>query len=374
MFALIFKLLKIMTVIVAQNSDGGCAVFDANRQLHVFSKAGDSSVAMDLQSIAPLTGINSSNRPPFTGVNMICLPSYNLNRVFFLNADPSNPTTLHSFQFATRVWRNIYMTGNGPDLTQVSAAIDYDTLVIYAFSPSMGMMRLGDASQVNLIKDTDNTKPFSLPWINGNTNPVPFSTTGFRPVLAHAWFNMYLFGVPGTLPGHVQPYRIHYNEWGSTPRYTGSDYDASSPGKAVTLQFKYDNQTEHGGSPAHVVFLPDNRSGMYVINSYVNTTIKLAPPPPSDGGDYAASDRYIVQYTPITGQLFYFDFESMKNGQSRSPDVESSVWKKAVSLPPMTDNPKPTTNSISSDFKVTPFIVDGFFLLTLTLIDNELRS
>ena len=318
--------------------DNGCSVFDSDGQLYVFSAFGDYTVSTDLKSSTVLQGSSRSNRPPFTGDNLICMPSFNLNSgmfgavlsaankinlVFFLNADPDNKNTLHSFRFADKVWRSVSMTGSGPNLDNAQAVIDYDTLVVYVFTPEMGMMRLGDASERNLLNDKDFSVPFSLPWIDGNLSPMPFNARGRpTPTLAHAWFNMYLFGVPGASAGQVWGYRIHFNIWGQSPQSVGSDFP-NTPGKATTLRFKWPNtQNEHGGSPAHIAFIPNDNSGTFVINSYVNTTMKLAGPPSSQTSaltKYTASDSMLVQYTPDTGKIRTFDFSWLRDGESKNP-------------------------------------------------------
>jgi hypothetical protein len=58
-----------------------------------------------------------------------------LNSVFFLNADPNDPTTIHQFSFARQAWRKIQTGGVvKPNMENVKAIMDYDTLVIYAFT------------------------------------------------------------------------------------------------------------------------------------------------------------------------------------------------------------------------------------------------
>jgi hypothetical protein len=72
------------------------------------------------------------------------------------------------------------------------------------------------------------------------------------------------------------------------------------------------------GAPAHLVFIPDDLSGVWVINSYVNTTIKVDAPSSaltSKWNRYAASGTTLVQYTPDTGMLRTMDFSWLAQKQ-----------------------------------------------------------
>ena len=227
----------------------GCPVFDAEGGLYLFGTRGDFRVlGSSLDQLSPLQ-VNE-NRPDFRQPNLVCMSSYNLNTVYFLNAN-SETDKIYYFDFGTQKFGFVTMTGAGPDLTTVQAIIDYDTLVIYAYSKGE-MKRLGDAQDLNLSK-----KGTSLPWIQANMNNVPPNfSSDYVPTLAHAHFNLFFYGVPNVPNGNVWGFRIHYGDFGSQPQPVGSDFK-SMHGQAVTLQFKWPEQKEHGGSPSHVVFIPD---------------------------------------------------------------------------------------------------------------------
>ena len=239
------------------NSNNGCPVFDRNDMLYIFSTAGDYSFDSSVTKASRMAS-NDPSRPSFLTNNLVCIPSKNLNAVFFLNADPAAPNIMHSYRFATKEWRNITMTGTGPDLSSVVAVIDYDTLVIYAYSATSGMMRLGDAMVTpnsNLIYDTDMSKSFSLPWIPAANNAIKFDQAAYpKATMAHAFFNIYFFGAPGAGVGSVYGFRIHYGEWGSV-QSVGGDF-GNMHGQAATFTFQYaKTEFEHDGAPSHVAFI-----------------------------------------------------------------------------------------------------------------------
>ena len=60
--------------------------------------------------------------------------SVNMNSVYFLNADPANPSVMHQFDFGKQSWRSITTGGTVPNWNNVKAVMDYDTLVVYAFT------------------------------------------------------------------------------------------------------------------------------------------------------------------------------------------------------------------------------------------------
>ncbi|KAI9342932.1 hypothetical protein BDR26DRAFT_859033 [Obelidium mucronatum] len=310
----------------------GCPVFSANGDLHIFgSPFGDLNLGKDLQGwqtpYQP-SGINITalpNRPPFTSANVICMPSFFLNSVLFFNSDPNDASSIHEYFFDKQRWRKIATKGLVPNPESVKSVIDFDTLVIYAFDDGR-MVRLGDAGDNNLSKDLNLDAPFSLEWVDANTNAVPFDGAKYKqPTMAHAWFNMYFFGVPGTKEGEVWAYRIHYNEWGPAPQPCGAVFP-SMHGQTATFLYKNASQFEHNGAPAHVAYIPDDYSGLWIINSYINeTTVAVAPPKSGTSSltRYAASYNILVQYTPDTGILRYLDLSWVF--QEKPMDL-SSVW------------------------------------------------
>ncbi|KAJ3072070.1 hypothetical protein HDU98_004341, partial [Podochytrium sp. JEL0797] len=210
----------------------GCPAISPSGDLHIFgSPFGDlnlgSQISAWTSSSVPTQDINITalpNRPPFTSANLVCFPSFFLNSVLFMNADPNDPTTVHEYFYATQQWRKIGTNGLVPDMESVKAVMDFDTLVIYAFTDG-GMVRLGDAGNNNLNFDTDMSVPFNLTWVSADNNAVPFDGKKYtNPTMAHAFFNIYFFGVPGTTNGEVWGYRIHYNEWGPVPQPVGSTF------------------------------------------------------------------------------------------------------------------------------------------------------
>ncbi|KAI8900203.1 hypothetical protein BC833DRAFT_582638 [Globomyces pollinis-pini] len=290
----------------------GCPVYDPSGRLHLFTSKGDYSLSSNSYELLPTSPI----RPSFKTSNLVCMPANLLNSVYFLNADEKTPNLLHSFNFDTKAWRSVTLTGPAPNMANLKAIMDHDTLVIYAFADGQ-MIRIGDANELNLRFDTNPNQSFSLPWIPASNNPVPFSGANYSPVMAHAWFNIYFFGVPGTSAGQVWGFRIHYGEWGSRPQPVGSDFPVSN-GQATTFFFKYPEQNTHNGAPAHVAFIPDDLSGVYVVNSYVNTTTKSVGPPSSGSSPasrYAASGTTLVQFTPSTGLVRTLDFTWLANKQ-----------------------------------------------------------
>ncbi|KAJ3228859.1 hypothetical protein HDU78_009510 [Chytriomyces hyalinus] len=299
-----------------------CMLFNAGNELYLFgSEQGViniGSTTSEWTSASNLTSnINTfTNRPPFTSSNLICLSSHDLNAAIFFNADPSDPTSLHVFRFETQTWRKVATTGTGPNMATVQAIIDYDTLVIYAFSEGT-MFRLGDAAgpgTANLYND-----PQSLPWMDASNNKLPFDASKYAPTMAHAWFNIYFFGAPGAQAGDVYGFRIHYGEWGAKPQHVEATFP-SMHGRTATFTYKNASEFEHGGSPSNVAFIPDDYSGLWVIDSYINMT-KVAATPPSAGTSsltrYVASDRYLVQYTPDTNTLRFLDLGWMFAGAAR---------------------------------------------------------
>ncbi|KAJ3230215.1 hypothetical protein HDU81_004669 [Chytriomyces hyalinus] len=313
----------------------GCAMFDADKNLHVFGSfvgdlalgASESDWSASIKPTANTTAL--AGRPPFTSTNLVCLIANYLNAAIFLNADPSDPTSLHIFRFETQTWRKVATTGTGPNMATVQAIIDYDTLVIYAFSEGT-MFRLGDApgpGAPNLNND-----PQSLPWTDASNNKLPFDASKYNPTMAHAWFNIYFFGAPGAQAGDVYGFRIHYGEWGSKPQPVEATFP-SMHGRTATFTYKNASEFEHNGAPSNVAFIPDDYSGLWVIDSYINMT-KVAATPPSAGTSsltrYVASDRYLVQYTPDTNTLRYLDLAWMFAGAARDLTlnwVDASVLK-----------------------------------------------
>lgn len=225
-------------VTLAFSANVGCPVFDNGGNLYLFSAAGDYSISPDF---ATSTVVPPVNKPPFETENLVCLPAFNLNAVFFLNADPAHPESLHAYYFGTKTWRKITTTGSRPDLSTVRAVMDYDTLVIYAFDASHTMKRLGNAADENL-RFADNPQ-FSIAWQDASKNAVPFDTKDYLPTFGHAFFNLYFFNVPGTLPGQVWGWRIHYAEWGLAPQSVQGDFP-NKPGQTATFTFKYPEQNE----------------------------------------------------------------------------------------------------------------------------------
>jgi hypothetical protein len=229
-----FTNIAILSLTVASAANVGCPVFDDIGNLYLFSAASN-------YAISSFGAVQDFVGPSFQSDNLVCLPSFNLNAVFFLNADPAHPEILHSYFFGTKTWRNITMTGSGPDLSTVRAVLDYDTLVIYAFDSSTVMKRLGDASNENL-RYIDNPQ-FTISWQEASNNAVPFNSHGYLPTFGHAFFNLYFFNVPGTAPGQVWGWRIHYAEWGPSPQSVQSDFP-NTPGQTTTFTFKYPEQNE----------------------------------------------------------------------------------------------------------------------------------
>ncbi|KAJ3082608.1 hypothetical protein HDU99_002148 [Rhizoclosmatium hyalinum] len=316
----------------------GCPLFNPAGELYVFgSPYGDLNLGATTSgwtSPLPAQAVNITalpNRPPFTSKNIICIPSFYLNSALFLNADPNDPTTIHEYFYKDQVWRKIQTTGLIPDYENVKAIMDYDTLVIYAFDKGK-MIRLGDASDQNLSKDLNKAAPFSLAWVDANFNSIPAAISKYtNPVIAHAWFNMYFFGVPGTNAGEVWAYRIHYNEWGAAPQPVGATFP-SMHGQTATFLYKNASQNEHDGAPAHVAFVPDDYSGLWVVNSYINVTTKAATPPQTGTSAYtryAASYNILVQYTPDTGVLRFLDLTWLFQDKPLDP---SATWVDATVL------------------------------------------
>ena len=226
----------------------GCPVFDSDGNLYLFGTRGDFSVSSDLGRATRIKA--TDQRPTFETKNLQCMSSYNLKTVYFLNADDSG-NKLYYYDFKAQRYGFVELTGQGPDMATVQAIIDYDTLVIYAYAKGE-MKRLGDAQDLNLSK-----QPSSLPWIQANKNVVP---PNFNPeyvaTLTHAHFNLFFYGVPNTRDGQVWAFRIHFGEFGPEPTSLNSNFKTIK-GQAATFQFKYPEQSEHGGAPAHVAFIPD---------------------------------------------------------------------------------------------------------------------
>ncbi|KAJ3030215.1 UNVERIFIED_CONTAM: hypothetical protein HDU68_009739 [Siphonaria sp. JEL0065] len=331
--SLLASLTAASTTLAGQN---GCPVFAPSGELYIFgSPYGDLNLGKEptgWQTPYIPSGINITalpSRPPFTTANLICLPSFFLNSVLFINADPNDSNTIHEYFYDKQRWRKISTTGLIPNPDTVKAVIDFDTLVIYAFVDGR-MVRLGDASTNNLSHDLDLDAPFSLEWIDANMSPVPF--VGYsKPTMAHAWFNMYFFGVPGTKAGEVWGYRIHYNEWGLAPQAVGATFP-SMHGQTATFLYKNASQFEHNGAPAHVAYIPDDYSGLWVINSYINQTTQAATPPSAGTNSltrYTASYNILVQYTPDTGVLRFLDLSWLFQEKPLDPTAK---WVDATIL------------------------------------------
>ncbi|KAJ3347326.1 hypothetical protein HDU83_002182 [Entophlyctis luteolus] len=314
----------------------GCPVVDAGGNFYVFGGIhGDFFLGADayvwtspLPSDANLTAL--PGRPPFTAPNLVCLSAFYLNSAYFLNADPASTSTLYQFNFTAQAWSTIATTGTPPDAASLAAVIDHDTCVIYVFdTPNRKMVRLGDANDLNLSHN-----PKSLPWQDGNFNEVPqpiASSQNYKPTMGQGWISIYFFGVPSTTPGEVWGYRIHYNEWGLEPQGCDSDFPVMH-GQTATFFFRNSSESEHDGAPSHIAFVPDDGSAVYVIDSYINMTTKAVGPPLSGTSSltkYAASFNYLIQFTPDTGEIRFFDFTWLFSGNGV---YDGSSWIEATIL------------------------------------------
>ncbi|KAJ3030214.1 UNVERIFIED_CONTAM: hypothetical protein HDU68_009738 [Siphonaria sp. JEL0065] len=286
-----------------QGSGNGCALFDKNGNLALFSTTGIRFLGSTPTSWSTQVSY-SSNGLPAPSSNLICLSCFYLNSALFINADVNSPSTIYKFNFDSQQWSTITTSGISPNSNSMGAAIDFDTLVIYAFSDGR-MVRLGDAGDNNLKNN-----PSTLEWVDANVNSVAFLDAAvYQPTMAHGWINMYFFGVPGTMGGEVWGYRIHYNEWGLAPQPVGATFPCIH-GKTATFTYKDLAEFEHDGAPSHIAYIPDDYSGLWVVDSYVNQTFAL-PAPPKEGTSgatmYAASQSILIQYTPESDMLRHID-------------------------------------------------------------------
>jgi hypothetical protein len=137
------------------------------------------------------------------------------------------------------------------------------------------MIRLGDASDNNLSKDIDTSVPFKLDWVEASNNLTPFPTESYtKTTMCGGWINIYFFGAPGAPAGEVWAWRIHYAEWRSTPQPVESNF-ANVPGQAVTFVYRNASENTHNGAPSNIAFIPEDYSGVYVIDSYVSVHVLL---------------------------------------------------------------------------------------------------
>ncbi|KAJ3036897.1 hypothetical protein HDV00_002241 [Rhizophlyctis rosea] len=313
-----------------RSASNGCASFDANGALYLFGSPygdlnlGDSPTAWT--STNKPTNITAlAGRPPFTSANVVCMRNIPTNSIFFLNADPASPSDLHWFDFGKQTWKKITTGGTLPNYSNVRALMDYDTLVIYAFTDGR-MIRLGDADKQNVSQN-----PTHLDWLEASINKQPFSVpTDYASTFSGTWINIYFFGLPGTKAGEIWGWRIHYGEWAPTPFSVGNNFPATS-GQATTFQYKdpaIDQST--GGAPNNIAFIPADYSALYIIDGFRNTT-STGPAPPKDSTSpltrYIASTRYLVQFTPDTGALRFIDYGWKFNSTGTQAD---SVWKDAT--------------------------------------------
>ena len=317
----------------------GCPVFNNQNKLYLFTSQGDFEFTTSFGASSRL--IATENRPKFDQPSLICLQSTTLNKVFFLNAD-QDKQKLYYYDFGSNLFGQITLTGTGPDFAQ--AIIDYDTLVIYAYGKGE-MKRLGNA--LDLLQN-----PTTLGWIAANNSAIPsnFNDT-YLPTMAHAHFNIYFYGVPQVSDGNVWAFRIHYGNFGLAQQPVKSTFK-SMHGQACTLQFKYKDQNEHGGAPAHVVFIPDDQSGTFVTNSYVNDTIEL--PKPINGTSksrYCASETKLVHYN--SGRLSYLDLEWLAY-KRENPNNE---WKESQWVLEVGSGQGNTFGSNANTFNMQPTLL-----------------
>ncbi|KAJ3334819.1 hypothetical protein HDU91_002507, partial [Kappamyces sp. JEL0680] len=356
-------LVLVSWLVPALVATSGCPLYDSNGQLYLFGAKG----------VATVTGTNetqwnqdATNRPAFDTLNVICIPGFVLNSAYFLNAQSGVVNKLYSFSFASQKWglpidliaAPSFAPGLPPptDLNTAHAVMDYDTLVVYVFANG-GFYRLGDAETTNLMFRTDPLAPFSLPWIPASNNKMPFNGSAYpQPTFAHAWFNFYFFGTPSLAAGEVLGFRIHYGEWGQSPQSVGSDFPPT-PGKTTTFSFKWADEFEHDGAPSHVVFVPQDESALYIIDSYVNTTIKIPNKPmlPASSAStrYAASGKTLAYYDPDSGVVRVMDFSWLAQKQPMPAQVQWQTLDLGLvatgsSSGNTTGSASPTTGSKSS--------------------------
>ena len=127
------------------------------------------------------------------------------------------------------------------------------------------MLRLGDADKQNVANN-----PTHLDWLEASVNTQPFTVPKeYKATLSGTWINIYFFGIPGTKPGEVWGWRIHYGEWAPAPQSVGASFP-NTGGKAVTFSYKDPNVGTHNGAPNNIAFVPDDYSGLFVVDGYVS--------------------------------------------------------------------------------------------------------
>ncbi|KAJ3048893.1 hypothetical protein HK097_010112 [Rhizophlyctis rosea] len=252
---------------------------------------------------------------------------------------------MHQFDFGKQSWRSITTGGTLPNWSNVKAVMDYDTLVVYAFTDGR-MLRLGGADKQNVANN-----PTHLDWLEASVNNQPFTVPkDYKATLSGTWINIYFFGIPGTKSGEVWGWRIHYGEWGPAPQSVGANFP-NTGGKAATFSYKDPNVGTHNGAPNNIAFVPDDYSGLFIVDGYRNTTT-TGPAPPKDQTSslttYIASNRYLVQFTPDTGALRFIDYGWLFNASGTQAD---SVWKEATvvsGLAKSPTTPAPAANGTSN--------------------------
>ncbi|KAI9356551.1 hypothetical protein DFJ73DRAFT_823141 [Zopfochytrium polystomum] len=299
----------------------GCAMFDNSNNLYVFSATfGDYSLG-PVGSFTKATNAITSlpGRPPFSTDNLICIYGSSQNSIYFLNADPGyNP--------AKNAWRAVALAGSGPaTLANARAYMDTDTVVIYVYAEGH-MWRLGSAPGGPDGNLADNSA--SLNWVAAENNKAPFDTTQYtKPTFGQAAYNMYFFGVPGLQSGNIIGYRIHYNEWGVGPQSVQGTFP-NQHGQVAQFLVRVPGQ-EHDAEPPYLAYIPDDYSGLWIIDGYNNVTF-TGPTPPF--------------FTADTGVMRYLDASSIISGSGAGSSswIDVPILSGASTIPPQTSTPTGT--------------------------------
>jgi len=267
--------------------------------------------------------ITASGRPPFDGANTTCFLSEYANAIYVTNGDKSNPSTIHIYDAAAKLWSAQAVTTGSFDPSSFNAILDHDTNVFYALSNGE-LFHL----DMGLLKAANST---ALQWVD--VEKAPFAS-GYEPVMALAQNHVFFLDVPGVTAGSASIYVIHYNYFQPQAQAfpTSNGVIPATYGKTASF---FQNE----GVQEAFAFVPNDCSATYVLNVETNTTQTLAGPTTKDAGaTYYASLNSLVQLDS-TGIVSYLPF----NPNDTSANA-AAKWSKVVSLA----NVAPPTNSTTS--------------------------
>jgi len=319
-------------LVVGRVSAVPCVGFDTNSALYVFGLGQDVSLGPSSGwSANPLqaTTLTTTGRPPFDGPNTQCFFSQYQNALYVLNADTTQPSNLHIYNYDSQSWTTQKIDAAGTDPNSLNAVLDRDTNVFFALSNSaIFSLDMGSLTQA------DGT---TRPWV-GVQSPA-FAQNGAypKPVMALAENHIHFLDTGNA--AQVDIFVIHFsfmqpNPQTFAPLEAGGSGFPSTTGQTASIFKGLDSVQQK------FTFIPDDGSVTYIFDAIANTTQAMPGPIDKSTGRLAASPREIVQITK-SGDVYWIPF----NPDDAGPNYSATWSKLQMSIAPAASPVSPTDPS-----------------------------